>query len=115
MRNILGILVAISGAAWAQNASLEGVVTDPSSAVIVAASVTATNGDTGVRYIARTNSAGEYAFPSLLPGRYQVAAEAPGFRTATRKDLVLEVEQSARLDFSMEIGDARQSVTVEGG
>src|SRR5215469_503053 len=115
MKYVLAILLTISGPAWSQNASLEGVVTDPSSGVIVSASVTATNSDTGVSHTTPTNGAGAYAFASLVPGRYHLTAEATGFRTAMLENVVLEVAQSARLDFSMEVGDSRQSVTVEGG
>jgi hypothetical protein len=114
MRYILPILLAVVGPTWSQNASLQGVVTDPSTRVIVTASVTTANIDTGARYTAMTNGAGAYSFPSLLPGRYKITAEAPGFQTATQDNLVLEVAQNARLDFSMRVGDSSQSVTVEG-
>jgi len=115
MKSVLVVLLMVSGSAWSQNASLQGVVTDPSSGVIVSASVTATNSDTGVRHTASTNSAGAYSLASLLPGRYKVTAEAPGFQTASQENVVLEVAQTARLDFSMKVGDSRQSVTVESG
>jgi hypothetical protein len=63
MTYVLPILLTLSGAAWSQNASVEGVVTDPSSGVIISASVTATDSDTSVQHTTRTNSAGEYALP----------------------------------------------------
>ena len=114
MKYVLAILLAVSGPAWSQNASLQGVVNDPSSGVIISASVGAANRDTGLRQVAKTNGTGAYTFASLPPGRYQITAEAPGFRTAAHENVVLQVGQSARLDFSMELGDSRQSVIVEG-
>jgi len=112
MKCALAILLTISGPAWSQNASLQGVVSDPSSGVIISASIAAANRDTGLRQLAKTNSAGAYAFASLPPGRYEVAAEAPGFNTATQENVVLEVAQNARLDFSMELAGSRQWVNV---
>ena len=114
MKYVLAILLTVSGPAWSQNASLQGVVNDPSSGVIISASVGAANRDTGLRQVAKTNGTGAYTFASLPPGRYQITAEAPGFRTAAQENVVLQVGQSARLDFSMELGDSRQSVIVEG-
>ncbi|HLK65227.1 MAG TPA: TonB-dependent receptor [Bryobacteraceae bacterium] len=114
MKVVVALFLTVSGLAWSQNASLEGVVTDPSSGVIISASVAAANRDTGLRQVVKTNGTGAYTFSSLPPGRYQITAEASGFRTAAQDNVVLEVGQSARLDFSMELGDSRQSVIVEG-
>ena len=81
MKFFLAILLTVSGTVWSQNASPEGVVTDPSSGVIISASVTATESDTGVRHTARTNSAGEYAFPSLCSGTVPSNRRSPRIKT----------------------------------
>lgn len=63
----------------AQNAGVQGVVTDSSSAAVPGATVSIANVDTGVTATASTNQEGRYAFPSLIPGRYRMECSAPGF------------------------------------
>ena len=60
-----------------------------------------------------TNDAGNYLISALLPGRYRIIAEAPGFKQMKREAVTLAVDQVARLDFTMEVGETRESMTVE--
>jgi hypothetical protein len=101
---------------WAQTgAELTGTVTDVSGAVVPHAKVTVTNDATqGVR-IVTSDRAGVYDVPSLVPGSYSVAVEMSGFRTEVRKGLVLQVQQSARLDFRLQVGQAAEKVEVMAG
>ena len=62
-----------------------------------------------------TNDAGLYSFPSLTPGIYSVRAEAKSFQTVERTGIELEVQQIARLDFQMQVGQVTEVVTVQGG
>jgi hypothetical protein len=89
-----------------------GAVTDPSNAVVGGATVTITNVSTNVRRTVSTNSAGIYSAPSLPPGPYSVQVSFRGFRNAVRSNLDLQVDQIARVDFKLEVGDAAQSVEV---
>ena len=115
-----GVILAVccicilAGTASAQTfGEIAGVVKDPSGAVIPGATVTATNTATNAMRVTQTNEAGIYTFPSLVPGNYSVKAEMPGFQTMVRSDVQLQVQQSARIDFTMQIGQRTDTVDSE--
>ena len=81
-----------------QNASLTGLVTDPSGAVIAGAAVTMKNGDTNGVYTQQTNSSGHYLFPSLPIGVYSVTVEMPQFKKSVQEGVVLQVGQHLRVN-----------------
>src|SRR5262245_38650670 len=116
----LVILAAVIGVvtplAFSQevSASITGLVTDPSGAAIANANVTARDLDRGTVYPTQTNVAGIFLYPRIPAGRYELKVEAAGFKTLTRTDLTLEVNQRARLDMSMEVGAVAESVEVTG-
>ena len=93
---------------------ITGLVTDASAGVVVGATVTVTNPQTNFRRAATTNAAGNYDFPALQPGVYNVRVEASGFRTAEKTGLLLQVDQRARLDMTMQVGEVNQAITVAG-
>jgi len=62
-----------------------------------------------------TNNAGNYSFPSLLPGIYNVKAEMAGFQAEIRSKVELQVQQTARIDFQLKVGGLSEAVEVEGG
>jgi len=94
---------------------ITGVVTDPSGAVVVNATVTVTNPQTNFTRATATNAAGNYTFPALLPGVYNVKAETQGFQTEIRTGVELEVQQTARIDFQLRVGAVAEAVEVQGG
>src|SRR5215475_14559884 len=94
------------------NGTISGTVSDVSRAVIPGVSVTATNGATGVVTTVLSNDAGVYNFPSLLPGTYKVTAELSGFRTETFNDVRLGNAAQLRLNVTLEVAAAAQSVEV---
>ncbi len=96
-----------------QNASLTGLVTDRSGAVVSGASVTCKDKATNVEYKATTGDSGYYLFPALPLGAYTVAVEMKGFKKAIHDDVVLEVGQRARNDFSLQVGEVTQVVEVK--
>jgi hypothetical protein len=110
-RLILFVILAVS--AFAQNAQLTGTVTDPTGAAVPRAEITATNVESGVSRSSVSNEAGNYLITTLFPGSYVVTVSAAGFKQTRRDSLTLAVEQVARLDFRMEIGETRETVTVE--
>jgi len=115
----LGLLVAISlngSKAWAQFASaIEGTVTDPSGAVVPAASVTITNEATGVTQTGHTTTAGYYRFPALPGGYYTVKVSLQGFKAWTREHIRLESTQTRAVNVELELGTANaEEVTVTG-
>ena len=107
---ILSVLPAIAQT----QASISGVVHDSTGAVIPGVTVTVTNPSTNFTRNAISNEAGVYKFPSLQPGRYDIKVELPSFRTITQNDVELQVQQSARLDFTLQVGEVSQTVEVSG-
>src|SRR5580658_2971073 len=73
--------------AQAISGDLVGTIADATGAVIPNATVTAVNTATSVRATASTNASGLYRLANLLPGNYNVSAEAPGFNTSLVKDI----------------------------
>src|SRR6266849_3886956 len=113
---IVGAMLALSFATFAQTVGqVTGLVTDPSGSIVVGATVTVINSQTNVARTTSTNSAGNYAFPALQPGVYNVKAEMQGFQGEVREGVELQVEQIARIDFHLRIGAVTQTVKVAGG
>ncbi|MCI0625000.1 MAG: carboxypeptidase regulatory-like domain-containing protein [Acidobacteria bacterium] len=90
-----------------------GIVTDPSKAVVPGVEVTATNQATGLTRTAITNNAGEYRLAFLPVGVYNLQTQLLGFKTQIVRDIKLEVQQTIRADFQLEIGEVGQTVNVE--
>lgn len=84
--------------------SIYGKVTDPSSAVVVGAKVTATNQATGVSYPGASDSQGNYVVFNLLPGIYKVAVEEEGFETSAINDVRIVIDQKQLLNFQLKVG-----------
>jgi len=93
--------------------ALRGAVRD-TQGVIPGAEVFLINEDTNAERSAMTNEVGEYAFPSVLPGPYTVRVSLPGFKTEVRKGFRIGTQQSAVLDFTLEVGAIAEQVTVTG-
>ena len=117
MRHLL-LLLALGlpiGVASAQTlGEITGEVKDPSGAIAPGASVIATNTATNLSRTTLTNEAGICSFPALIPRTYQLRVEAPGFQPMVRSDIELQVQQTARVDFTLAIGQATQTIEVSG-
>jgi hypothetical protein len=98
--------------ALAQNAALVGTVRDSQQGIIPGAMVTLTNVDTGVSAVTHTNELGNYEFPTVRPGNYSVRIEQPGFRSFVAP-VTLAVEQRARIDATLQVGELSAEVTVQ--
>ena len=110
---LVGWLCFVSGMASAQTfGAITGVVQDPSGANVPNAPVTVTNSATNVARSTTTNNEGLYSFPDLPPGVYNVKVSMPGFDTVVKTDILLEVQQTARVDFSLTVGQSIQSIEV---
>jgi outer membrane receptor protein involved in Fe transport len=92
---------------------LTGTITDHTGAVVVGASVTAQNSDTGVHYKAASNTNGVYLLPFLPPGRYELSCELSGFKKFVRSGLLLETGSTATVDVQLEVGQLTESVVVK--
>jgi len=93
-------------------ASITGTVTDPTGAAVSGAKVTATDVQRGVPYSTQTNTAGVYDLPRLPVSTYDVNVEMTGFQTVVQKGIVLELNQTARVDFKLQLGLVTQTVEV---
>jgi hypothetical protein len=90
------------------------MVSDTTGGVLVGATVTVTSTQTGATVTQQANSAGLYVFPNLLPGLFNVKVEMDGFRTAARNNVLLQIQQTVRLDFKLEIGSLSETVDAVG-
>ena len=93
------------------SASVSGRVTDPSSAVVRGAQVTARQVDTNLTRTATTDQEGRFRFAYLKVGPYEITVRQPGFADATRL-LTLTVGSAFELPVSLTIATAESSVTV---
>lgn len=98
--------------AAAQNASVTGAVTDPSGATMPGVVVTANNQETGLARSVTTADNGQYRVPALPPGSYLVTAELSGFTTEQVEGVVLVIDQTATIDFSMKPAAVAETITV---
>src|SRR5581483_9417607 len=113
---LAAIVLATFGAQFAYgqlSAQITGTVTDTTGAVMPSVAVNVVNEDTGIKWDAKTNEAGIYTVPLLQPGNYRISAQATGFRGASRSSVKLEVAQTAKIDFTLEVGAAAESIDVK--
>jgi Carboxypeptidase regulatory-like domain len=116
VRNLVQLGMLLLGcclATFGQEATIVGTATDPSGSVVPNVTITVTHTGTGQTRTLATNDAGQYVAPDLVIGNYDVKAEAPGFKTAEKKNIVLNVNDRTRIDFVMQVGAVQESVTVE--
>src|SRR5713226_7926230 len=110
----LGLCLTIGIASAQTFGEITGEVKDQSGAVAPNATVTVTNTGTNASRTTNTNEAGIYSFPALVPGPYQIKVEAPGFQPVVRSNIELQVQQTARIDFTLTVGQATQTIEVSG-
>jgi Carboxypeptidase regulatory-like domain len=109
---VAGVFVPIALRAQGPAASVTGEVRDPSGAIIAVAKVTVRNTATNVDHSTVTDAAGIYVVNALQPGPYEIEVESPGFKREVRGGIVLEVAQAARVDFTLQLGNTADSVSV---
>lgn len=111
---MLVAICALAGSAWGQQvtATITGRVTDPSGAAVSGAKVTATSVERGIAYKDTTNTEGYYNLPNLLVGDYNVKVENAGFQTATQSNITLQMNQIAKMDFQLQVGNVQTLVEV---
>lgn len=113
----VGLALLLSGSqsvcAQVDRAEIEGTITDPSGGVIVGAKVKIRALDTGLTQERQTNSKGDYRFPGLAVGTYQVTVSKTDFRSQVIQDVALQVAETRRLDARLEVGAVTETVNVE--
>jgi outer membrane receptor protein involved in Fe transport len=107
-------LVGVSGAAASQAVfgAISGTVNDSSTAVLPGATVVITNLATNVSKTLTTNAAGVYNATNLISGVYKVEASLSGFKTAVVSGVTLEVNANQKVDLTLEVGQATETVDV---
>lgn len=112
VRLLLLFLLTIAASAQQSTGTISGTITDPAGAAVSGAQVRVLRVETGSAFQTTTNQNGYYTAPGLAIGRYTVEAELQGFKKIVRDGIVLQVNQNARVDIGMEIGQLAESVTV---
>ena len=108
------VFVALGAYAQTNAGTILGLVSDTSGAAIPGATVSVTNEGTGVSSIFQTSGDGSYVVPYLLPGTYKITVAKTGFKTQVKSGIGLLVDQKARVDVALEVGNINETVQVAG-
>ncbi len=112
----LAVLLTFTLSLHAQTqGGITGVITDAGGAVVPGVNVTVTSAATGATRKATSNDSGVYSFPALQPGSYALRVEQTGFKSITQNDIQLQIQQTARIDLTLEVGNVAEVVEVQGG
>lgn len=106
------VLSAVALVAQGTTSQIVGKISDPTGTPVPGAVVRATNIETGSVREAKSNDAGAYVLPLLLPGQYRIAVTKDGFRPVNRTGINLFVDQVARVDQQLELGSISQEIQV---
>jgi hypothetical protein len=109
---LIAVLVPQQALSQWELATLTGVVMDASGGVLTNVEVTVTNTGTNISKSVTTNESGRYFLPGLKPGVYSVSALLAGFKKYVNSAVTLQVNQTARLDITLDVGEVSQEVTV---
>ncbi len=110
---VVCFLAAAALQAQQATGTIVGTVVDPAGALVPGVNVTVTENATKRSQTVRTNGTGEYQVPYLTPGDYSLTAEHAGFEKSVVNRVTLDVSQTVRVDFHLEVGTTTQSVQVE--
>ena len=94
--------------------SIQGVVSDASGAAIPGSKVILTSKSTGETQNQMTGDSGLYSFVNLVPGDYEVSAEKAGFKRVTEQSVVVQVQQTTRVDLPLAVGEREDGGAVQG-
>lgn len=114
MKRCTLLFLALGSALFGQISSgtFYGRVQDQSGGLVSGAQITLEQETTGFHRATTTDVSGSYRVPELMPGVYSLTIERTGFRIFVASHLTLEINQQARVDFSLQIGSAHESITV---
>jgi len=104
--------LCLPGLAQSTAGRVLGTVSDQSGAAVAGATVVVTDVERGISRTLTTDQAGAYVAADLTPGTYKIHAEAKGFKSVERPNLVIEVATDVRADFSLQPGNVSEVVTV---
>src|SRR6266403_1689812 len=110
--SVLGMSLVAPSRAQVLSGSIVGQVADTSGGVVPGATVRITHRETNQSRVATTNTAGDYSFPTLPGGTYDVLISKPGFQTFTAQGVEVTAGQVARVDAALRIGNISETVSV---
>jgi hypothetical protein len=111
----LAVLVGLlAGSANAQDyrAKVQGLVTDPTQASVVDATVTLKNVNTGVEEVRKTDASGRYQFDFVIPGTYNIVVEAKGFQKTNQENVAVLTRGDVTVNIALKVGDVTQQINV---
>jgi hypothetical protein len=116
MNLVVACLLASALALFAQSdrGTITGTISDSTGAVVASAMVQARNTETGAVYPVAASGTGNYTIPQLPSGTYVVEVTVPGFKKFVRSGLIIQAAQTIRVDAALEVGNATDTVTVQG-
>ncbi len=104
---------AVGALAQGYRARLAGHVTDPNGQAIAATRIVITRLATGEDLVILADADGNFVAGQLQPGKYRITAEKSGFKRSIDREFDLQVDQTARLDITLEVGQITEEVTVD--
>ncbi len=110
LRFLAGVVLTASLALGQTSTQILGTIADSSGAAVGNATIEAVRKGTGEKRTAASNDTGNYVLLNLESGEYEVTVSAPGFRTERISSLVLEINQRARVDMSLQVGNVTESI-----
>ncbi len=106
------LLSASSALPQSDRGTIAGTVLDISGGVVANVAVTATSTETGASYSATTGPTGGFRIQDVRVGTYDVSASAPGFKVEKKAGVIVQVNSTASVEFSLQAGDVKETVTV---
>ena len=114
---VLLVFALSAGSVMAQSTygTLLGTVRDATGAVVPQASITVTEIATNISKTGVANERGDYEIPNLLPGTYEIAVSASGFKKFIRRGVLLEPRAEVRVDAALEVGGTESPIELMWG
>src|SRR3984957_8065096 len=110
---LMMLCFAVAAMAQTETATISGLITDDTGAVVAGTEVKLQSVDRGTAQTATTNNAGIYVFASVHPGPYQLTVHKLGFRQVDFLGLIVNVQDHIEQNFHLQVGSLSESVTVE--
>jgi hypothetical protein len=110
---VVVVLWFLLNIAWADVAGrISGMVSDPSGAFVPSATVSLNNVGNGTKQTTTTNDQGQYSFPVVPVGKYELEVNSPGFQPYKKMGVVIDVNSALQIDAALQIGQNTQTVEV---
>src|SRR5262245_33619322 len=109
---LLALMLRQSGNAQVLYGTLTGNVTDTNGAAVPGATVTITHKETGQSRQGVTDSSGGYDFPTVQAGTYTIKISKSGFKTTTKENIAVTLNNITRADIAVEVGQVNETVII---